>query len=226
MRLRYRPGKENIRADALSRRDQDMLKDDSDEQQATREFVMLVPADTPDPLVVMPVRLEGSITSPTLPQPPDISALIENRWEQAVQSDPLYQEALTAVREGRRSLSSAKKIAVSLGDCKVNTEGKLYWRDRLWVPEDEPLRTGIIQAAHLSLLTGHPGREETYRIIAREWYWPNMSSEVRRFVRNCDLCRKSTPWRDGKHGYLRPLLVPSRTWQHLIVNFITSLLSS
>jgi hypothetical protein len=93
----------------------------------------------------------------------------------------------------------------------------------VWVPESEPLRTGIVQIAHLSLQTGHPGREETYRIVAREWYWPKMSDDIRRFVRNCELCRKSTPWRDGRHGYLRPLPVPSRTWQHLTVDFITGL---
>lgn len=44
MQLRYRLGKENIQADALSRRDQDMEKGDLDEHLASREFIMLVPA--------------------------------------------------------------------------------------------------------------------------------------------------------------------------------------
>ena len=105
----------------------------------------------------------------------------------------------------------------------MTDNNKLQWRNRTWVPDSEPIRTGIIQQAHLAVQTGHPGREETYRTIARMWYWPKMSEDNRRFVRNCDICRQSTPWRDGKHGYLRPLPVPSRTWQDLTVDFITGL---
>ena len=233
MKLRYRPGKENVRADALSRRDQDMHKDDLDEHSASREFVMLVPAQTQESIAIMPVRDTtdtqedvSPLVSTTLPRPPHFSTLVRDYWDSAMQEDSLYQEIRVAVQEGKRSLPSSRKIAISLGDCTINAEDKLCWRNRVWVPECEPLRTGVIQTAHLSLLTGHPGREETYRIIAREWYWPNMSTDVRRYVRNCELCRKSTPWRDGKHGYLKPLPVPSRTWQHLTVDFITGLPSS
>ena len=227
MKLRYRPGKDNIRADALSRRDQDMLKDEGDEHASSREFTMLVPAYTPDYVLALPVQTqETSLVSETLPQPPDLLALVREYWVQAAQDDTIYQEVLAAVREGRRSLSSTRKIAISLSDCTIDQEERLQWRGRVWVPDFEPLRTGVIQVAHLSLLTGHPGREETYRIVAREWYWPHMSDDIRRFVRNCELCRKSTPWRDGKFGYLKPLPVPSRTWQHLTVDFITGLPNS
>lgn len=224
MRLRYRPGKDNVRADALSRRDQDMPKDASDDHHASREFTMLVPAYTPDPILALPVRpTETSLVSPTLPQPPDLSELIQSSWDRAVREDLLYQGIKLAVREKKRSLPSSRRVAVSLGDCTINDQDQLCWRGRVWVPDYEPLRTGVIQVAHLSLLSGHPGREETYRIVAREWYWPNLGNDIRRFVRNCELCRKSTPWRDGKYGYLRPLPVPSRTWQHLTVDFITGL---
>jgi transposase InsO family protein len=224
MRIHYRPGKENVRADALSRRDQDLPQDNSDDRITTREFVMLAPVQRQEVVGMFPVQLDQEpLISPTLPQPPNEEELLSRYWTTAQAEDATYQEVLHAVREGQRSLSTTRKIAVSLSDCLVDGEGRLQWRNRVWVPESEPLRTGIVQIAHLSLQTGHPGREETYRIVAREWYWPKMSDDIRRFVRNCELCRKSTPWRDGRHGYLRPLPVPSRTWQHLTVDFITGL---
>ena len=224
MRIYYRPGKENVRADALSRRDQDAPQDDSNERVTTRDFIMLTPAERQEPVRVFNTHVgPQAVISPTLPQPPDEEELINRHWTTAEDEDLLYQEVKNAVQEGQRSLSTTRKIAVSLSDCSTNDKGRLLWRNRTWVPESEPLRTGIIQIAHLSLQTGHPGREETYRIVAREWYWPRMSDDIRRFVRNCELCRKSTPWRDGRHGYLRPLPVPSRTWQHLTVDFITGL---
>ena len=229
MKIRYRPGKDNVRADALSRRDQDMPKGEDDERLASREFIMLVPSDQQDPTYAAPVQVptltpEGAILSNHLPQPPSLDDLIAQHWDQAVEQDETYQAVRLAVQSGARSLNTiTKKLAVSLGDCTVTDNNKLQWRNRTWVPDSEPIRTGIIQQAHLAVQTGHPGREETYRTIARMWYWPKMSEDNRRFVRNCDICRQSTPWRDGKHGYLRPLPVPSRTWQDLTVDFITGL---
>ena len=41
IKIRYRLEKENVRADALSRRDQDMLQNEDDDRIASREFVML-----------------------------------------------------------------------------------------------------------------------------------------------------------------------------------------
>jgi hypothetical protein len=167
---------------------------------------MLVPVQREEVVGMFPVQLdqEPSI-SPTLLQPLNEEELLSRYWTTARTEDAIYQEVLHAVREGQRSLSTTRKIAVSLGDCLVDDEGRLKWRNRVWVHVSEPLGTGIVQTAHLSLQTGHPGREETYRIVAREWYWPKMSDDIRRFVRNCELCRKSTPWRDGRHGHLRHL---------------------
>jgi hypothetical protein len=229
MRIRYRPGQSNVRADALSRRDQDMPQGDSDERMASREFIMLAPASS-DPITASSLQVptlteEGSVlpTPTTALQP--LERTINERWEGAVQDDHTYTAVREAVNMDSKTLSPfvTKKLAISIGDCSVNQEGKLLWRQRLWVPEDEPIRTGIIQEAHLSVVTGHPGREETYRILATTWYWPGMSQDVRRFVRNCDSCRKSLPWRDGKQGFLRPLPVPDRTWQDLSVDFIVGL---
>jgi hypothetical protein len=229
MKIRYRPGQANVRADALSRRDQDMPHEDTDERIVSREFIMLAPATlgkiTVSSLQVPTLNEEGSIL-PTLQEAvPPLVRTIEERWDDAVKDDGVYQAVRAAVKLGSRTLPAlvTKKLAISIGDCTLSQEEKLLWRQRLWAPEDEPLRTSIIQEAHLSVVTGHPGREETYRILATTWYWPGMSQDVRRYVRNCDSCRQSTSWRDGKQGFLRPLPVPNRTWQDLSVDFIVGL---
>ncbi|EMD58180.1 hypothetical protein COCSADRAFT_70670, partial [Bipolaris sorokiniana ND90Pr] len=84
-----------------------MPKDASDDHHASREFTMLVPAYTPDPILALPgIKL--------------------------------------AVREKKRSLPSSRRVAVSLGDCTINDQDQLCWRGRVWVPDYEPLRTGVI----------------------------------------------------------------------------------
>ena len=108
------------------------------------------------------------------------------------------------------------------GECAVK-EGLLYYRERLWIPGHEPLTTGVIQKVHDSFLGGHPGRDTTIDLLARQFYWPGMNQDVRRFLRNCDVCGRTTIWRDKKKGMLKPLLVPSRIWQEISMDFITDL---
>ena len=72
MKIRYRPGKDNVRADALLRRDQDMPKGEDDERIASREFIMLVLLDQQDltyaaPIQVLTLILEGAILLNYLP---------------------------------------------------------------------------------------------------------------------------------------------------------------
>ena len=50
-----------------------------------------------------------------------------------------------------------------------------------------------------------------------------MSTEVRQYVRNCLVCGRTKPWRDGLQGLLRPLPIPQRIWKEISIDFITDL---
>ena len=91
------------------------------------------------------------------------------------------------------------------------------------MPNSENLRTRIISEVHDSLSASHPGREITYKMIARDFFWPGMSDSIRRYVRNCDVCRRTKPWREGTQGFLKPLLIPDRIWKEISMDFIDGL---
>jgi hypothetical protein len=97
------------------------------------------------------------------------------------------------------------------------------YRDRKWVPGDAFLRTSIIAETHNSPAAGHPGRENTYSILARTYFWPGMSSNIRQFIQNCDVCGRTKPWRELKRGLLRPLPLPDRIWKEISIDFVTDL---
>jgi len=107
-----------------------------------------------------------------------------------------------------------------MSECREEN-GVLYFRNRKWAPNSETLRTKLIQDVHDSPIAGHPGRETTYETISREYYWPSMSNDIRRFVRNCDVYRRTKAWREQKKGLLKPLPVPDRPWQEVSMDFIT-----
>ncbi|KAK3549568.1 hypothetical protein QTP86_004972 [Hemibagrus guttatus] len=49
-------------------------------------------------------------------------------------------------------------------------------------------RTPLIHSSHTSLGTGHPGVNETLSLLKQRFWWPNMASDVRRYVQGCRKC--------------------------------------
>ncbi|KAK3531831.1 hypothetical protein QTP70_029712 [Hemibagrus guttatus] len=84
-------------------------------------------------------------------------------------------------------------------------------------------RTPLIHSAHTSLGTGHPGANETLSLLKDHFWWPNMASDVRRYVQGCRDCAMSKSPRHLPSSKLLPLPVPNRPWSHLGVDFITDL---
>ena len=128
--------------------------------------------------------------------------------------------------DGERSFPPdiALKFRANIAECTVAADSVLRGREgRVWVPDYEPLRTAIIQQTHDSQLAGHPGRDTMISILLRRWFWPKMRESVRRFVRNCDVCGRSTVWREAKAGFLRSLPIPERVGCELTIDFVTDL---
>ena len=131
-----------------------------------------------------------------------------------------------AVMDGERRLPKEWGLPITISECSVDAAHRLRWHGQKWIPAHEPLRTRLIQFIHDSPLAGHPGREGTRDLLAREYTWPGLTQDVRRFVRNCNVCGKSKLWREQKQGLLKPLPIPERMWTELSIDFITDLAPS
>jgi len=229
MVISYRPGKLNERADALSRREQDMPEGASDERLQHRYMQLLKPVtvdeienpDDEDPIPIMATRVAEQVTPTSTTAQGDLP--FEEQWAEARARDEEYLRARQAVLNGERRFPVEMGWKASISECSVDEYMDLRYRDRRWVPNDEPLRTGIICTLHTSPALGHPGRDSTYRAVARDFFWPNMSDDIRRYIRNCDICGQIKPWRDGLHGLLKPLPLPERIWKEISMDFIVGL---
>ena len=60
--------------------------------------------------------------------------------------------------------------------------------ERFLVLVPETLRETVLDLHHSSLITTHPGIDETYRQIVRQYYWPKMKDEVDLFIKSCIKC--------------------------------------
>jgi deoxyuridine 5'-triphosphate nucleotidohydrolase len=105
---------------------------------------------------------------------------------------------------------------------KIGKEGLLYFEDRLCIPKG-PLRTHVVQEHHDNIISGHLGFDKTYENVKRNFYWPNMTQDIREYVRTCDTCQRIKSSNQHPTGLLQPLPIPKRNWESISMDFITQL---
>ncbi|KAH6985152.1 hypothetical protein EDB80DRAFT_531153, partial [Ilyonectria destructans] len=61
------------------------------------------------------------------------------------------------------------------------------------VVDDNSTRKALISNIHQE--GGHKGREVTYNLINKRYFWPGLWSQVKDAVACCPVCQMHTPWR-------------------------------
>jgi len=60
-------------------------------------------------------------------------------------------------------------------------------------------------------------------LVSRNYWWPQMSRYVGRYVSTCDMCLWTKSFRCPPIGELHPLPIPSAPWDTISVDFIVEL---
>lgn len=99
-----------------------------------------------------------------------------------------------------------------------------YTKDGLLViPDDIDVKTLIMTECHDTPYAGHVGRTKTLHNIRKNFWWPRMFADVRRFIASCDSCQRVKPTNQTPVGLLQPLPVPGDTWDSVSMDLIVSL---
>lgn len=98
-----------------------------------------------------------------------------------------------------------------------------YYRHRLAVPKDLDLRKELLREAHDSPYSGHQGWHRTLDVLSRQFWWPRMTMDVKRYCRSCHLCQVNKPSNTLPAGLLQPLPIPTRRWQSVSLDLIPGL---
>ena len=104
-----------------------------------------------------------------------------------------------------------------------DSEGVLWFKNRLVVPKDLGLRKQILDEAHLSRYSIHPGSNKMYQDLRQRLWWTRMKREIARYVSECDICRRVKASHLKPAGMLQPLDIPSWKWEDISMDFIVGL---
>jgi len=102
-------------------------------------------------------------------------------------------------------------------------EGFPYFKNRLYIPADDALKTKIAKGCHDWKVAGHFGIEKTIEIITRDFNWKGLTEWINDYVGSCDECQHNKSPRHARWGLLQPLETPYAAWNSISTDFITQL---
>lgn len=215
--ITYRPGKENIVADALSRKQEDLITQKA-KKEAQRHLTIFQPVSST--VRHIPKWTENMGHTENGIEIPQISCFHPREELTGLEGPQLIDRILKENKEDLGMVIYRKKAD---NDRENNpwkvTQGLTTYNGRLVVPDFPYLRTKIIQEIHDRMTTAHPGRRKTRKLVAERYWWPGLGEDCDTYVANCMGCRPAKVPRDKTPGKLTPLPIPDRVWRHLVMDF-------
>ena len=196
--LSYHPGKANIVADALSRKTRDTLASLIDKEwKLIEDFINWKPFAT-EP---------GRILLSNLIVRPEI--LIRIVTEQS--KDSQHEEFLARAQQ---------EDDVSF---RLKEDGSILMNDRIWVPNNPELRNEILEEAHKSKYTIHPGSTKMFKDLQRKYWWTGMKRDVANYVSKCLICQQVKAEHQKPGGMMQQIEIPQWKWEEITMDFIVGL---
>jgi hypothetical protein len=210
--IRFRPGKQGGKPDALTRRHDVYLKR-GDSGYAGANPQNFKPMFSSEQLRS---SLRATYAEEVFLRAGSIADITQTR--QLIRDSYIDDEVAQRIRS---NLGTDQAIGWSTSD-----DGFLLYRNRVYVPPTGDIRLRILRERHDHQLAGHPGQNKTTKSIANEYYWPDLRQSVRQYVQSCITCGRNKPRRHKPYGSLQPLPLPDRPWDSISMDFIEELPNS
>ncbi|KAJ9535815.1 hypothetical protein OSB04_un001026 [Centaurea solstitialis] len=172
--IKYNPGKANVVADALSRKER---------VKPTRTRAMRMVVQT------------------------SLKRQIAEARKEALKADNLKKETLHELEK----------------EFEEKSDGVRYFKDRIWVPKVDQLRALIMDEAHQSKYSIHPGSDKMYKGLKEHYWWPGMKRDIATYVSKCLTCAKVKAEHQKPSGLLQQPEIPEWKGEQVSMDFVTKL---
>ncbi|GJQ99168.1 putative reverse transcriptase domain-containing protein [Tanacetum coccineum] len=99
----------------------------------------------------------------------------------------------------------------------------MYFMDQIWVPLVGGVRTVIMDEAHKSRYSVHPGADKMYYDLRDMYWWPGMKRDIATYVSECLTYAKVKAEHQRPSGLLQQPEIPEWKWESITMDFITKL---
>ncbi|GJW26103.1 putative reverse transcriptase domain-containing protein [Tanacetum coccineum] len=102
-------------------------------------------------------------------------------------------------------------------------DGEIYFFDRIWIPSVGGIRKLIMDEAHTSRYSVHPGADKMYYDLRDLYWWPGMKRDIAEYVSRCLTCSKIKAEHQKPSGFLQQPEIPEWKWEKITMDFVTKL---
>ena len=122
----------------------------------------------------------------------------------------LLEQIIIEQRQDTSEIPHIKKlIAEGRGPhFSIDDQGVVRFKNRLVVPSSEELRRKILDEAHHSKFSIHPGSNKMYHDLSHLYWWSNMKQDITKYVAECNTCGRVKVDHMHTPRFLQPLPIP------------------
>jgi hypothetical protein len=178
-----------------------------------------------------------------LPPPNNVTMLPDNRFikrmtpaatlfrdeqflEGGAKTITIHSSLEEHVRQNRQKETKVTELEKQKPHLFSTEAGLLLFEGQVYIPPDPKIRQEVLHDAHNVPVAGHPGIFKTNELIGRQYWWPTLLTDVKKYVKGCDTCQQNKASRQPKASPLHPHSVPGRPWEDISADLISPLLES
>ncbi|GKC52362.1 putative reverse transcriptase domain-containing protein [Tanacetum coccineum] len=101
---------------------------------------------------------------------------------------------------------------------KCRSDGAWYYLDRIWVPLTGDVRNLIMDEAHKSKYSVHPGADKMYYDLRDVYWWPGIKKDISLYVSKCLTCSKIKAEHQRPSGLLQQPEILEWKWERIAID--------
>jgi hypothetical protein len=124
-----------------------------------------------------------------------------------------YMELVKKLQQGQ--------MQQKVEDYKLGNDEILLYRNIIYVPNSNELRSTILKEMHNVPYVGHPGYQKIFATVKIQYYWVGMKKEIVEYVAKFLECQKVKVENRHPARLLYPFLILEWKWEVVSMDFIT-----